>query len=164
MTTVSDHLRSFLSAIIFTRLSDRMDTVIPPLNSLTSPGSRHVDTSLESWVGKCRVPSENHLSLKAKPDLRAVCRALHCEGQRRGNGGRTCQLSHCARNTYELYWEHVSSHVHYQRSPVTSVFFFKHFRWIVAHKLEEKLSVIQNRKWNVDSLSTQKCHSITQTY
>lgn len=99
----------------------------PPLNSLTSPGSGtcgHTSRPRRrtpEWAN-AGVPSESHLSLKATPDLSAVCRGLHCEGHRQGNGGRTCQPGLCARNTYELYRKDVSSRVRYQRSPVTAVF------------------------------------------
>lgn len=91
-------------------------------------------TSLNSWVGNVGVrgvlwggaPSESHLSLKAIPNLGAVCRALYREGRRQGNGGRTCQLSHCARNTYwELYWETSALMSVNQQSPVTGVYFKK---------------------------------------
>lgn len=55
--------------------------------------------SFDSWVAIVSAPSKSHLSLKAAPDLSAVCRALGTEGHQQGSGGWTCQLSHRALNT-----------------------------------------------------------------
>lgn len=108
---------------LFTMHLEGTLAVISPLNSLTS----HTTSASLDSVGNVGVPSESHLSLKAIPDLSAVCRALHCEGHQQANGGRTCQLSHCALNTYELYWEHVSAHVHYSHLTPVFCFFFVTF-------------------------------------
>lgn len=119
-----------------------MGTDAPRRNPPPPPNS---STSSDSWVGKrwgC-LPSESHVPLKARPDPSAARRALHCEGHRRGNGGRTCQPSLCARNTYELYREHVSSHVRYQRSPVIAVLFC--FFVFDAPSEEEQFNAVATR-------------------